>query len=66
MEAITLTGGTFLEDPSDYFADGYIAVMENDLWRVRLGQAEQTLSTGAAITFHPSPDVQDLQPQELP
>lgn len=48
MEAITLTGGTFLEDPSDYVADGYIAVMENDLWRVRLGQAEQTLSRGAA------------------
>lgn len=40
MEAITLTGGTFLEDPSDYVADGYVAVMEDDLWRVRLGQAE--------------------------
>ena len=47
MEAITVTGGSYLEDPSDYVADGYVAVMEDDLWRVRLGQAEQTPSTGA-------------------
>lgn len=40
MEAITVTGGSYLEDPSDYVADGYVAVMEDDLWRVRLGQAE--------------------------
>ncbi len=40
METITLTGGTFLEDPSDYVAEGYVAVMEDNLWRVRLGQAE--------------------------
>ena len=34
MEAITLTGGTFLEDPSDYVADGYMAVSQDSKWVV--------------------------------
>lgn len=34
VEAITLTGGTFLEDPSDYVASGYQAVFSDGLWRV--------------------------------
>ena len=34
VEAITLTGGTFLEDPSDYVADGYMAVEANGLWTI--------------------------------
>lgn len=34
LDAITLTGGTFLEDPSDYVADGYQAVLTDGLWSV--------------------------------
>ena len=34
LEAITLTGGTFLEDPSDYVAAGYQAIQTDGLWRV--------------------------------
>lgn len=34
LEAITLTGGSFLEDPSDYVAAGYQAILTDGLWRV--------------------------------
>ena len=34
MEAITLTGGSFLEDPSDYVDDGYMAVSQDSKWVV--------------------------------
>jgi len=34
LEAITLTGGSFLENPSDYVAAGYKAVLTDGLWRV--------------------------------
>ena len=34
LDAITLTGGTFLEDPSDYVAEGYQAVLTDGLWSV--------------------------------
>lgn len=39
LEAITLTGGTFIEDPSDYVAEGYAAVLTGGLWTVRPVQA---------------------------
>jgi len=35
MEAITITGGTYLEDPSDYVPAGFAAVMTDGLWRVQ-------------------------------
>ena len=34
MEAITITGGTYLEDPSDYVPAGYTAVQTGGLWSV--------------------------------
>lgn len=34
MESITITGGTYLEDPTDYVADGYQAVLNEGLWTV--------------------------------
>lgn len=39
LDAITLTGGTFIEDPSDYVAEGYAAVLTGGLWTVRPVQA---------------------------
>lgn len=39
LEAITLTGGTFIEDPSDYVAEGYAAVLTGGLWTIRPVQA---------------------------
>lgn len=35
MEAITITGGTYLEDPSDYVPAGYTAVQTGGLWTVQ-------------------------------
>ena len=35
LEAITVTGGSFLEDPSDYLAEGYEAVLTDGVWTVR-------------------------------
>lgn len=35
METITITGGTYLEDPSDYVGTGYTAVFSDGRWTVR-------------------------------
>ena len=35
VAAIKVSGGTFLEDPSDYLADGYEAVQTDGVWTVR-------------------------------
>ena len=35
METITITGGTYLEDPSDYVGTGYNAVFSDGRWTVR-------------------------------
>lgn len=35
MEAITITGGTYQEDPSDYVPAGYTAVQTGGLWTVQ-------------------------------
>ena len=35
MAAIKVSGGTFLEDPTDYLADGYEAVLTDGVWTVR-------------------------------
>ena len=34
VAAIKVSGGTFLEDPSDYLADGYEAVQADGVWTV--------------------------------
>ena len=35
LEMIKVSGGSFLEDPSDYLADGYTAVQTDGLWVVK-------------------------------
>ena len=35
MEAITITGGTYQEDPSDYVPAGFTAVQTGVLWTVQ-------------------------------
>lgn len=38
MEAITVTGGSYLEDPSDYVPADYVAVQTDGRWTVRATQ----------------------------
>lgn len=35
LEAITITGGTYVEDPTDYVDEGYLAVFEDSRWTVK-------------------------------